>query len=83
METISIQVEPQIAQAYRAFAPQRQKQVQMLMSIVLKRSIEQDSLEKTVADLRDEAEANGLTPEILEELLAEIALCPRHKYSDQ
>ena len=71
METISIQVEPQIAQAYRAFAPQRQKQFQMLMSIVLERSIEQDSLEKTVADLRDEAEANGLTPEILEELLAD------------
>jgi len=71
METISIQVEPQIAQAYRAFAPQRQKQFQMLMSIILKRSIEQDSLEKTVADLRDEAEANGLTPEILEELLAD------------
>ena len=71
METISIQVESQIAQAYRAFAPQRQKQVQMLMSIILKRSLEQDSLEKTVTDLRDEAEANGLTPEILEELLAD------------
>lgn len=71
METISIQVEPQIAQAYRAFAPQRQKHVQMLMSLVLRRSLEQDSLEQTVADLRDEAEANGLTPEILEELLAD------------
>ena len=71
METISIQVEPQIAQAYRAFAPQRQKQVQMLMSLILRRSLEQDSLEKTVADLRDEAEANGITPEILEELLAD------------
>lgn len=71
METISIQVEPQIAQAYRAFAPQQQKQVQMLMSIILKRSLEQDSLEKTVADLRDEAETNGLTPAILEELLAD------------
>ena len=71
METISIQVEPKIAQAYRAFAPQRQKQVQMLMSLILSRSLEQDSLEKTVADLRDEAEANGLTPEILEELLAD------------
>lgn len=71
METISIQVEPQIAQAYRAFAPQRQKQVQILMSIILKRALEQDTLEKTVADLRDEAEANGLTPAILEELLAD------------
>ena len=46
METISIQVESQIAQAYRAFAPQRQKQVQMLMSLILSRSLEQDSLEK-------------------------------------
>ena len=71
METISIQVEPQIAQAYRAFAPQRQKQVQMLMSLILRRSLEQDSLEKTVTDLRDEAEANGIIPEILEELLAD------------
>ena len=71
METISIQVESKIAQAYRAFAPQQQKQVQMLMSLILRRSLEQDSLEKTVADLRDEAEANGITPEILEELLAD------------
>jgi hypothetical protein len=71
METISIQVESQIAQAYRAFAPQQQKQVQMLMSLILSRSLEQDSLEKTVADLRDEAETNGLTPEILEALLAD------------
>jgi hypothetical protein len=41
------------------------------MSLILSRSLEQDSLEKTVADLRDEAEANGLTPEILEALLAD------------
>ena len=43
----------------------------MLMSLILSRSLEQDSLEKTVADLRDEAEVKGLTPEILEELLAD------------
>ena len=71
METICIEVEPQVAQAYLAFAPQRQKQFQTLMSLILRRSLEQDSLEKPVADLRDEAEANGLTPEILEELLAD------------
>jgi hypothetical protein len=71
METICIEVESQVAQAYLAFAPQRQKQFQTLMSLILSRSLEQDSLEQTVADLRDEAEANGLTPEILEELLAD------------
>jgi hypothetical protein len=38
------------------------------MTSILKRSLE-ESLEDIVADLRDEAEANGLTPEILEKLL--------------
>ena len=71
METICIEVESQMAQAYRTFAPQRQKQVQMLMSLILRRSLEQDSLEQTIVELRDEAESNGLTPKILEELLAD------------
>ncbi len=48
METISIEVESQVAQVYRAFAPQRQKQIQMLMSLILRRSLEQDSLEQTI-----------------------------------
>ncbi len=69
METISIEVEPEIARAYRAFKPQSQQQFQALVSSILKRSLEEESLEDIVADLRDEAEANGLTPEILEKLL--------------
>jgi len=69
METITIEVEPEIARAYRAFKPQSQQQFQALMTSILKRSLEEESLEDIVADLRDEAEANGLTPEILEKLL--------------
>ena len=68
METIAIEVEPEIARVYKAFKPQSQQQFQALMSSILKRSLE-ESLEDIVADLRDEAEANGLTPEILEKLL--------------
>ncbi|BBC24221.1 hypothetical protein [Pseudanabaena sp. ABRG5-3] len=68
METISFEVEPEIARAYRAFKPQSQQQFQALMTSILKRSLE-ESLEDIVADLRDEAESNGLTPEILEKLL--------------
>jgi hypothetical protein len=64
METISITVNSEIAKAYRLFKPQRQHQFQMLMSVILKRS-----LEDIVSNLRNEAEANGLTPEILEQLL--------------
>jgi len=67
METISIEVEPDIARAYRAFNPQSQQQFQLLVSSILKRSLEK-SLEDIVAD---EAQANGLTPEILEKLLAD------------
>jgi hypothetical protein len=69
METISITVDPEIAKAYRAFKPQRQEQFQVLMSVILKRSLEEESLEDIVSNLRNEAEANGLTPEILEQLL--------------
>jgi hypothetical protein len=68
METITIEVEPEIARVYKAFKPQSQQQFQALMSSILKRSLE-ESLEDIVADLRDEAQANGLTPEILEKLL--------------
>ncbi|MBD2149406.1 hypothetical protein H6F44_04590 [Pseudanabaena sp. FACHB-1277] len=68
METITIEVEPEIARVYKAFKPQSQQQFQALMTSILKRSLE-ESLEDIVADLRDEAEANGLTPEILEKLL--------------
>jgi hypothetical protein len=69
METISINVEPEIAEAYRSFKPQRQHQFEVLMSLILKRSLEEESLEDIVNNLRNEAEANGLTPEILEQLL--------------
>ena len=69
METITIEVEPEIARVYEAFKPQSQQQFQALMTSILKRSLEEESLEDIVADLRDEAESNGLTPEILEQLL--------------
>jgi hypothetical protein len=69
METISITVDSEIAKAYRLFKPQRQQQFQLLMSVILKRSLEEELLEDIVSNLRNEAEANGLTPEILEQLL--------------
>jgi hypothetical protein len=67
METITIEVEPEIARVYKAFKPQSQQQFQALMTSILKRSLE-ESLEDIVADLREEAESNGLTPEILDKI---------------
>jgi len=66
METISIEVEPEIARVYKTFPPQRQHQFKALITLILKRSIEAESLQDIVASLRDEAEGNGITPEIIE-----------------
>jgi hypothetical protein len=71
MTAISIQVDPDVAQAYNSFPAQRQQQIQLIFNLFLKRSLEEENLENIVADIRQEAQANGLTPEILENLLAD------------
>jgi hypothetical protein len=71
MTAISIQVDPDVAQAYNSFPAQRQQQIQLIFNLFLKRSLEEEKLENIVADIRQEVQANGLTPEILENLLAD------------
>ena len=71
MTAISIQVDPDVAQAYNSFPAQRQQQIQLIFNLFLKRSLEEEKLENIVADIRQEAQVNGLTPEILENLLAD------------
>jgi hypothetical protein len=71
MTAISIQVDPDVAQAYNSFSAQRQQQIQLIFNLFLKRSLEEEKLENIVADIRQEAQANGLTSEILENLLAD------------
>lgn len=71
MTEISIQVDPDVAQTYNNFSAQRQQQIQLIFNLFLKRSLEEEKLENIVADIRQEAQANGLTPEILENILAD------------
>jgi hypothetical protein len=71
MTEISIQVDPDVAQTYNSFPAQRQQQIQLIFNLFLKRSLEEEKLENIVADIRQDAQANGPTPEILENLLAD------------
>ena len=73
METtpITIQVDPEAAQAYAAASPEMQWKIQLLLSLHLRDLTlkPRRSLLETMDELSAEAQANGLTPEILESIL--------------
>ncbi|BAZ83826.1 hypothetical protein [Dolichospermum compactum] len=69
METITLQVDPEIAKAYREAEPEKQKNSLIVCNLILKKFLKNTSFEEIVQQIRQEAEQNGLTPEILEELL--------------
>jgi len=71
METISIQVDANIAKAFQSAQPEEQQKIQALVSLWLKRAMNLTSLQTAMDHMSDEAEANGLTPEILQSILNE------------
>lgn len=71
METISIQVDADVARAFQSVEPEQQQKIQALVGLWLKRAMHLTKLQATMDHMSDEAEANGLTPEILESILNE------------
>ena len=70
-EITSIQVEPEIADAYNSASQQDQKKIQLLMGLWLRELSTQPNMSLTeVMDMiSDRAQARGLTPGILESTL--------------
>jgi hypothetical protein len=50
METITIQVDPEIAKAYREAEPEKQQKIATLVNNWLKSIIQEKSLEKIIED---------------------------------
>ncbi len=74
METITIPVDPAIAKAYREADPEKQQKIATIVNDWLKSIIqekEEKSLEEIIEEMQYQAKANGLTQEILEQILAE------------
>ncbi|NJS42139.1 hypothetical protein HC766_07995 [Candidatus Gracilibacteria bacterium] len=71
METISIQVDADVAQIFQSAQPEQQQKIQALVSLWLKRAMNVTQLQTTMDRMSDEAQANGLTPEILQSILNE------------
>ena len=69
MENITIKVDPEIAKVYREAEPEKQQNVLLIFNLILKELFKDASFEEIVEQIRQEAEKNGLTPEILKELL--------------
>ena len=71
METISIEVEPEIARAYQNSSSTERKRIQLTFNVLFKQIMNTRSLEDIIQDMQTQAKANGLTQEILDEILNE------------
>ena len=73
MKKITIEVSPEVAQAYQSASPQERKKIQAIVSILLQKQVDTDAalLRELMDEISDRARARGLTPEILESILNE------------
>jgi hypothetical protein len=71
LSTISISVDADAARAFAAIPLPQQKKIELLLGLRLKELTTRRtrSLEEIMDDMSREAQANGLTPEILESIL--------------
>ncbi|MBS3027371.1 MAG: hypothetical protein HCA25_09820 [Dolichospermum sp. DET50] len=69
MENITIQVDPEIAKAYREAEPEKQQKIQIFLNIMLQKAVSQKPLLDIMEEASQQAVANGMTPEILESIL--------------
>jgi hypothetical protein len=69
MENITIQVDPEIAKAYREAEPEKQQKIQMFLKIMLQKAVSKKPLLDIMDAASQQAIANGITPKILESIL--------------
>lgn len=73
METISIEVEPEIAKAYQEANLIERQKMQIILNGWLKQFMNRRSLEEIIQEMQAQAKKNGLTQEILDEILRDDA----------
>jgi hypothetical protein len=69
MEPITIQVDADVAKAYREADPTERQKIQTLVNNLLKQTIKKRSLDDVISEMQNQAAAKGLTQDILDEIL--------------
>ena len=69
-QTIAVQVDADLAQAYQDASAKDQSKLQLLLNLWLRELfVRSTSLQSLMDDLSDKAQKRGLTPDTLDELL--------------
>jgi hypothetical protein len=72
MQTISVQVTPEAAKAFRKATASQRKKMELLLSMrLLEVSRSRKPLEEVMREISRSAQERGLTPELLDDLLKE------------
>ena len=69
MQTITIQVDAEVARSYQAADSIKQQQIQRLVNTWLKQTMQQRSLDDIITEMQVQARHNGLTQEHLDTML--------------
>ena len=69
MEPITIQVDADVAKAYRDADPTERQKIQTLVNDLLKQTMKKRSLDDIISEMQNQAAAKGLTQDILDEIL--------------
>ncbi len=74
MGRIVVDIDDQLASAWQTTSTQKKEEAIRYFQLIVKRILNEDikkDFDQLMKELRDDAKVNGLTPEILEELLNE------------
>lgn len=71
MASITIQVDEDIKKAFEGATSETQKQLSSIVKLFLRGNLHNKTLTEVMAEISDLAQQRGLTPEILQEILAD------------
>ncbi|ACK71264.1 conserved hypothetical protein [Gloeothece citriformis PCC 7424] len=71
MATITIEVDEEIKTAFECATPETQEQLSTIIQLFFRKNLQTKTLTEVMAEISDRAQKRGLTPEILQNILAD------------